>query len=165
MVDNTILARLCLYVIGISDLHFYQSSIILYYFIGMENILHSNWLILCGFCILLPAGGWLGRKHWPFNIQDQPSSQGRLLGVLSSRFTGLLLPWNDCHFPGFKFCLWISSFDQCMDISEVMQLTIYCNWCHMVNLLLDSTIIYYTSVTVNAYGPLVFFFYRLNWNL
>lgn len=27
-----------------------------------------------------------------------------------------------------------------------------------MNLLLDSTIIYYTSVTVNAYGPLVVFF-------
>lgn len=136
MVDNTILARLCLYVIGISDLHFYQSSIVLYYFIGMENILHSNWLILCGFCILLPAGGWLGRKHWPFNIQDQPSSQGRLLGVLSSRFTGLLLPWNDCHFPGFKFHHLINAW------TSVKR----CNW-QYTGIVIDATLwIFYWTV-------------------
>lgn len=138
MVDNTILARLCLYVIGISDLHFYQSPIVLYYFIGMENILHSNWLILCGFCILLPAGGWLGRKHWPFNIQDQPSSQGRLLGVLSSRFTGLLLPWNDCHFPGFNF---VYEFHHLINAWTSVK---WCNWQYIVT---DATLwIFYWTV-------------------
>lgn len=55
-VDITILARLWSYIKGISDLHFYQSPIVLYY-LGMEDIDHSNWSILCGFCDLFPAGG------------------------------------------------------------------------------------------------------------